>query len=66
MSHPVIDTDECTACGSCVDTCPMGVLEIEEDVAAVVDEESCIACGACMEECPSGAITDVVEDDDEE
>ena len=60
----VIDVDECTACGSCVDACPMGVLEIEDEVAKVVDEESCIGCGACLEECPSGAITDISNDDE--
>ncbi len=32
MPYPVIDVDECTACGSCVDACPMGVLEIEDEV----------------------------------
>lgn len=65
MPHPVIDTDECTACASCVDACPMGVLEIEDEVATVVDEESCIGCSACLDECPTGAITDVVDEDDE-
>ncbi len=65
MPHPVIDTDECTACASCVDACPMGVLEIEDEVATVVDEESCIGCQACLDECPTGAITDVTDDDAE-
>ncbi len=64
MPYPVIDVDECTACGSCVDACPMGVLEIEDEVAKVVDEESCIGCGACLEECPTGAITDISNDDE--
>ena len=64
MPYPVIDVDECTACGSCVDACPMGVLEIEDEVAKVVDEESCIGCGAGLEECPSGAITDISNDDE--
>ncbi|MBR2835254.1 MAG: 4Fe-4S binding protein [Coriobacteriales bacterium] len=63
MSRPEIDVDECIACGACVDACPMGVLEIEDEVATVVDEDSCIACAACLEECPNGAITDIVEDE---
>ena len=31
MAHPVIDTDECVACGVCVDTCPCDVLELGDD-----------------------------------
>ncbi|MBS5450559.1 MAG: 4Fe-4S binding protein [Coriobacteriia bacterium] len=64
MPQPIIDTDECTACGSCVDACPMGVLDIEDEVAKVVDEESCIACDSCLESCPSGAITEISDDED--
>ena len=60
MAHPVIDADECISCGVCVDTCPCGVLELQ-DVATVVDEDSCAACGACQEACPAGAITEIAE-----
>lgn len=51
MAHPVIDADECIACGVCVDSCPAGVLELQ-DVATVADEDSCVACGACQDACP--------------
>lgn len=61
MAHPVIDADECIACGICVDSCPQDVLEVA-DVAQVADEASCIACGACVDACPAGAITEVVDD----
>lgn len=61
MAHPVIDADECIACGVCIDDCPQGVLELQ-DVATVVDEDSCIACGVCQENCPAGAITEIAED----
>ncbi|MDR0308759.1 MAG: 4Fe-4S binding protein [Coriobacteriales bacterium] len=62
MPRPVIDTDECTGCGICVDTCPGSVLDIVNDVAAVVNEDACTACGDCMEECAMGAITEIEED----
>ncbi len=62
MSHPIIETDNCIGCGFCVDACPMGVLEVKDNVATVVDEDSCIACGACMGACSTGAITDIAED----
>nr|WP_262358996.1 MULTISPECIES: 4Fe-4S binding protein [Enorma] len=61
MAHPVIEADECIACGVCVDDCPQGVLELQ-DVATVVDEDSCIGCGVCLDGCPSGAITEIAED----
>ncbi len=61
MAHPVINADECVACGVCVDTCPCDVLELE-DVATVKDEDSCVACGSCQEACPAGAITEIAED----
>ncbi|MBY4797703.1 4Fe-4S binding protein [Collinsella sp. AGMB00827] len=61
MSHPVIEADECIACGVCVDACPTDVLEMN-DVATVADEDSCIACAACQDACPTGAITEIVEE----
>ncbi|MDR2108975.1 MAG: 4Fe-4S binding protein [Coriobacteriales bacterium] len=62
MSHPIINTDECSACGICVDACPQGVLDIVGNAASVVNEDACIACGDCMEECPMGAIEEIDED----
>ncbi len=61
MSKPIIDADECIACGVCVDACPSGVLDLG-DIAEVVDEDNCIACGACLDACPSGAIIEISED----
>ncbi|MCL1879652.1 MAG: 4Fe-4S binding protein [Actinomycetia bacterium] len=62
MSRPIIDTDECTGCGICVDTCEHSVLDIVQDLATVVNEDACTACGDCMEECPMAAITEIEED----
>ena len=53
MAHKV--TDECVACGACVDTCPVGAITMEDK--AVVDAASCVDCGACEGACPTGAIT---------
>ena len=61
MPVPEIDTDECSGCGICVDSCPNNVLDIVNDHATVANEDDCIACGDCMEECPMGAIE--VEED---
>jgi len=62
MPQPIINEDDCSACGICVDTCPVGVLELVNDVAIVVNDENCTACGTCMEECPMGAIEQIEED----
>ena len=56
MPAPEINTEECSGCGICVDTCPNGVLDIVGDYASVVNEDACIECGDCVEECPMGAI----------
>ena len=62
MPRPVINEDDCSACGICVDACPNGVLEIVGDAAEPVNDENCDACATCMEECPMGAITEIEED----
>ncbi|MFO8126990.1 MAG: 4Fe-4S binding protein [Yoonia sp.] len=45
----------CTACGACVDICPVDAIKIEDK--AVVDEDTCIDCGTCVDECPVEAIS---------
>ena len=47
-------TDECTACGSCVDECP--VEAISEGDIYVIDADLCTDCGACATVCPVEAI----------
>jgi NAD-dependent dihydropyrimidine dehydrogenase PreA subunit len=62
MPRPIINEDECSGCGVCVDTCPSGVIELVGEVAEAVNEDDCTGCEACLEECPMGAITEVEED----
>ena len=50
-----VDIDECTGCGSCIDACPFGLIEIVDDVARI--REGCNLCGACRDVCPVDAIT---------
>jgi len=51
----VVDGDACTACGSCVDECPVGAIELND--VAVVDADLCTDCGTCVDVCAVGAIT---------
>ena len=52
-----VDADLCTACGACVDVCPVEAIKMNDDeTLAVVDKETCTGCGDCVEECPTGAI----------
>ncbi|MBR3234811.1 MAG: 4Fe-4S binding protein [Atopobiaceae bacterium] len=55
MSKPIINADECIACGACADGCPVGVLEVD-DVAVAANPDDCVGCGACVDACPVGAI----------
>ena len=51
----IINEDDCTACGACAETCPVGAITVAE--VAHVDANECVECGACVDECPNGAIT---------
>jgi ferredoxin len=50
-----VDQARCIGCGTCVQSCPFGAMQIEEDLA-LVDREHCMGCGVCVSECEWGAI----------
>ncbi|MFC1509411.1 DUF362 domain-containing protein [Candidatus Omnitrophota bacterium] len=54
---PHVISDECSACGTCVDVCPVEAISEGED-KYVIDPEECTDCGACAEECPVEAISE--------
>ena len=47
---------DCTACETCVDSCPVEAIEMKDDVA-VVNEDECTDCGDCVDACPVECIT---------
>ena len=52
---PWIKTEDCVACGVCVDECPVGAIVMEKE-AAVINEKTCIRCGKCHDVCPQEAV----------
>ena len=46
-------SDECIACGSCADGCPVEAISAGDIYS--IDAEKCIDCGACADVCPVGA-----------
>jgi NAD-dependent dihydropyrimidine dehydrogenase PreA subunit len=59
-SRPVVFTEKCTACNTCVEVCPMDVYlpNPEKGKAPVIlHQDECWYCGCCVNSCPTpGAI----------
>ncbi len=53
--RPRADADLCTACGTCIDQCPVDALLMENDLPKV-DPATCITCFCCQEMCPEKAM----------
>ncbi|MFC1717607.1 4Fe-4S binding protein [Candidatus Poribacteria bacterium] len=50
--YAVIDPDECTGCGICIERCQVDAIS-EKDGVTVVERKRCIGCGLCVTGCPS-------------
>jgi len=58
MAVPKINEKKCTNCGTCVETCPVGVFEKDASgKVSVKNPQDCIECKACEVSCPAKAIT---------
>ena len=47
--------NDCIACGTCIDECPVGAIS-QGDAAFESDADACIDCGSCSAVCPVEAI----------
>ena len=54
--RPQADPELCTACGACIDHCPVSALTMNEELP-IVDADTCITCFCCQEICPEKAMT---------
>jgi len=68
---PVVNIQNCTACGKCVDACPRNLFELHSDeqnilvycrsldgpkVSRKLCKNACIACGICARACPEAIV----------
>ena len=58
MKRNIIKIDEklCNGCGSCVQGCNEGAIQLINGKAVMISELYCDGLGACIGECPEGAI----------
>ncbi|MEM0488379.1 MAG: 4Fe-4S binding protein [Candidatus Bathyarchaeia archaeon] len=61
MVKIIVNKDKCTGCGTCVDTCPVGVYELKDGKSVPVNVGECLVCRACEAQCPEGAIQVIEE-----
>ena len=47
--------NDCVACGTCIDECPVSA--ISEGEIYSINPDACTECGACAAVCPSEAIS---------
>jgi len=53
MAHKI--SEECVACGSCIDECPLEAISAGDIYK--IDPDICADCGTCVDACAVGAIS---------
>lgn len=55
-----IQSQQCVGCGTCVDTCPEGAIQLVNGVAAI-NQDKCQQCEVCLTVCPNNAIVAILD-----
>lgn len=54
---PEADVEKCIGRWACVEICPVGGYELQDEKSVVVNGEECIGCESSIEVCEQDAIT---------
>jgi NAD-dependent dihydropyrimidine dehydrogenase PreA subunit len=54
ITFPKVDTEKCTGCQECINTCPRDTIVLKDGKAFVINE-NCSNCRVCMRVCPENA-----------
>jgi ferredoxin len=52
---PWIETTRCNGCGMCIEECPVGAIQMQEETA-VIFMDDCIRCALCHDLCTQEAV----------
>lgn len=55
-----VTLNKCVACGTCINSCPIGAIDVVKGVFAKVDQDKCVGCTKCTKVCPASVI-DMIE-----
>jgi len=54
--NPIVDHSKCTKCLTCVEHCPMGIIDAETiEYISAEAKELCLGCMSCVKRCPENA-----------
>jgi Pyruvate/2-oxoacid:ferredoxin oxidoreductase delta subunit len=56
----VVDRQECSVCGKCIQVCPYQarqIIELDGEKQLIEPIELCMGCGVCVNSCPANAIS---------
>lgn len=61
--YACVHAEECTACGTCEERCPMEAIAVDD--VATINQDRCIGCGVCVTSCDVDALALKAKDEDQ-